>query len=927
MSITFSQPLLLLLLALLPGLVWLGLRGARRTRRTWVIVGLRTASVLFLILAIAGASLVVPQDKLSVVFVVDASDSLGPEGRTSGLEWVREAYKNAGPSDRTGLILFGKDPLVEHDVDERRELGEVLSYPDATATDIPSAIRLALALFPEGTQKRIVLLSDGNNNVGDIEEAARLAAVAGAQIQTHALGETRRNDVSIEAVKAPPRVRRGESFEIEVEVSSTDPRKGTLELLGDGTVIAQRPVDIQAGSNTYIVNVGPQQKGFRRWQARVVGEGDSVHQNNAGAAFTYIESPPRVLVAEEEDGEGGNLEAALKATGLDVTRTNVSRLTRSLAGLSEYAAAALVDVPLEALPDEGRLLQTYVRDLGRGLVAVGGEQSYALGNYFNSPLEATLPVESRLKNKQKDPAVAMVMAIDKSGSMAESHTGEGGVAAGEAPKVDVAKEAALQAAQLLSPEDEFGVVAFDTAARWVIDTQPVGDAGDVGDALAGIQGGGGTNIYGGLADAVRSLKTSKASIKHVILLTDGWSETGNYDDLLAEARSAGITVSTVSAGGGSPNLLRSIAEKGNGAYYVARDNSQIPKIFVKETRLKMRNYIQEKEFTPSITAPSPVLKGLDSIPSLLGYVGTTAKPTASVALSSPEKDPVLAQWQYGLGRAVAWTSDAKSRWSANWIGTTEYARLWSQSVGWVLARPSENLQVEIAQSGGKAKVIVDALKPGGAFLNGAQGKIDVMSPSNELAEARLIQTAPGRYEATIPATEQGSYITSVSLAAAGQVSHAPTTGFAVGYSPEYRFLGTNQLTLTKMASLTGGRELSVPAHAYRHDLSAVVSTRPLWWPLTLLALLLLPLEVAVRRLKSGYLRALRTTRRTVPPAANLETAAPHPHTEPPVPEAVAPPPMEAAEPTGESEQTDATEPMETDPMDRLRLAKNRARRG
>jgi len=923
MRLLFSEPRALLLLFLVPLLVLLGVRALSRTRRSGFIIGLRSVAVVLLILALAGSALGLPERDLSVVFLVDASDSLGSTGRTGAVDWVRESYESAGGADKAGLVLFGKEPLVEQDVGAPGDLSQLLSRPDATATDIPAAIRLAIALFPEGTQKRIVLVSDGNNNVGDIEEAARLAETAGVQIQTHTLGAELQGDVLVESVQAPPRVRAGEGFEIEVTVRSTEARSGTLEVLGDGRVIAQRPVDLEPGANSFVVAVGKQARGFRRWRARVIAGGDTVAQNNQGDGFTYVESPPRVLVAEGEAGEGRNLRAALKATDLDATLINVSALPTSLTALSEYSAVVLVDVPLAALPDQGKLLQTYVRDLGRGLVAVGGEDSYALGNYFDSPLEATLPLDSRLKNKREEPAVAMVMVIDKSGSMAASHTGEGPdgsfQAPGSAPKVDVAKAAAIQSAELLGPDDEFGVVAFDTAARWVVRTAPLTDKADVSNRVAGIQGGGGTNIYSGLAEAIESLKSSKASIKHVILLTDGWSNVGDYDKLLGEARANGITVSTVSAAGGSPELLRSVAQKGNGTFYVANNNADIPKIFVKETKTRLRRYIQEKEFVPTITAPSPVLKGLTSVPSLLGYVGTTPKSTASVALSSTERDPVLAQWQYGLGRSVAWTSDAKARWSRNWIGTQEYARLWSQSVGWVLARPSENLQVQIAHANGEATVEVDALRPDGAYLNGARATVGVVSPSGKVTEAPLTQTAPGRYVAKVPASEPGSYITSVSLAGAGQVTQAPTTGFAVGYSPEYRALGPNKAALAGVARTTGGREIAPPEEAWTHDLAAVLSTRSLTWPLMLFALLLLPVEVAFRRLKLGAL--------PVPPAVVRRRAATSQTTSSVAPstsgETVRSPLAEAA-PVFEPVTPTPDEPQEDDALTRLRSAKRRA---
>jgi Mg-chelatase subunit ChlD len=918
--LTFERPELLPGLLLVPLAVWLGVRTLPRTRRSAIIVSLRAVAITCLTLALAGAGLESPRRDLAVVFLLDASDSVGA-GRQAAEEWVRRAYEEAGSGARAGLVLFGRDALVERDVASvGGEAGRsVLSRPDASATDLGAAMRLALALFPEGSQKRIVLLSDGNDTTGSpeaVEGAARLAAAAGAQVHTRTLGVDRGGDALVEAISAPSRVREGQSFELEVVVRSAEARPATLEAMGDGRVLARRAVRLEPGENRFRIPVGPQPPGFRRWRARVVSPGDSVARNDEGNGFTYVEPPPRVLIVEGEAGEGRNLEDALKATGLDTRRIPVAGLPRGVTELGEYACVVLADVPLEELPDGGKLLQTYVRDLGNGLVAVGGEDSYALGGYFGSPLEAALPLDSRLKNRKEDPAVAVVMKIDKSGSMAEGgDSGGGGVS-----KVDLVKAAASRSAELLGPDDEYGVVAFDTAARWVLPLAPVGKAGDVEATISDVRAGGGTNIYAGLAAAVESLKGSRASVKHVILLTDGWSDAGDYRGLLAKARGANITVSTVSAAGGSPGLLAYLAREGGGQHYVARNGSDIPKILLRETRTKLRHYVQEREFVPDISAPSPVLKGLSAVPPLLGYVLTTPKPTAAVALSAgEERDPVLAQWQYGLGRSVAWTSDAKGRWARKWLGGPEYARLWSQAVGWAMARPSENLQVAVSRTGGEAVVEVDALRPDGSYLNGAEGKVSVVSPSNETTDRILTQTAPGRYEARLPASEEGSYLASVALAADGRTLSAPTTGFAVGYSQEYRATGPDRAAMARVAGLTGGRELGEPREAWGGDLPATRATWPLWWPLTLLALLLLPVEVAARRLKMRALPALpvapraRTPRRKAPvggapflvtPGETARTLAPAPEVE------VAP--AVVADPN--------------DPLERLRGAKRRAGR-
>ncbi len=879
MRVAFEQPLALLLLSLVPLVVWAGSRLRLGPRRRWAAAGLRALSVTLLVLALAGTSVLVPRQRLSVVFLLDVSDSMGQAGRTAAADWVRQAYRDAGPGNLSGLVVFGRQPSVEEEVSPVRALGPILSRPDGSATDLPSAMRLALALFPEGAQKRIVVVSDGNNNVGDLEASARLARSADVQVDAHLVGAEHGPDVMVDSLRAPTRVREGESFELQVAVNSTRAGSGTLEVFGDGNLLARQRVSYEAGRNEYTVGIGRQPRGFHAWQARIVADGDSVPQNDTGNAFTYVQSSPRVLIAEGTRGEGRNLESALRATGLEVTRVGADRIPTDLAGLNQYAAVVLVDVPLSDLSDGGRLLWTYVHDLGRGLIVVGGEGAYAMGDYFRSPLESALPVSSDIRNRAKEPSVALVMVIDKSGSMAACHCGDGGsgVLSGP-PKVDLVKEATIQSAELLGPNDVFGVLAFDSAARWVVRPAPIGNPERIVPRVEGIHGSGGTNIYAGLSEAIDSLKHSDAKIKHVVLLTDGWSTVTNYDQLIAEARRYGITVSTVSAGGGSPQLLSSIARKGGGTFYVADDPSHIPKILTRETRLALRRYVHEEPFVPTITAPSQVLKGIESSPELLGYVATSPKPAATVALSSPDGDPVLAQWQYGLGRAVAWTSDSGVRWAREWVGTSEYARLWSQATDWAIGSPSSNVQVQVGEENGRARFDVDVLRPDGTYLNGARAVLSVVSPDGSVRHERLTQTAPGHYAGEVPASLPGSYVASVSVTRGTQGMTAPTTGFSVGYSPEYRRLSPDGAAMSSLASTGGGRLLSDPGLAFRHDLPAVYSSTPLWWPLALLALLLLPVEVAVRRLRlSGLAAPTAVTRlRPRPPDARASPTAPEP---------------------------------------------------
>lgn len=852
MSLSFSQPWTLLGLSLLPLVVWGGAVRLRGRGLAWAVLSLRCMAVAALVLALAQPVLQLSSRAAGVVFLIDGSDSVSPSDRQAAVEFVRAAQAAAPAGTLTGVVVFGAEPRVEQEPAAGAALGNIETRVDGSATDIAAAVRLGVALFPAGTARRLVLLSDGRSTSSTIEAAVRAVAQAGAPVEVRPIGSARASDAVVESLDAPARVRQGQAFELTASVRSAQSMSAALQILGDGQLIAERQVQLDPGPNQFTVAVPAQPRGFRRWQARLVSNLDTEPRNNRADAFTEVESPPRVLIAEGRTDEGAPIEAALKATGLESVRLPAVQLPRTPSALSEYAAVVLVNVPLAALPDKGDGLRVYVHDLGRGLITVGGDSAYALGAYFDSPLEQALPVESRLRNRKDEPAVALVMAIDKSGSMAVCHCAQGGGPdpPGSTPKVDVAKEAAIRSAAALGPDDEFGVVAFDTAARWVVHTAPLVDKAAAESSVADIQGSGGTNIYGGLAEAIDSLKQSRAAVKHVVLLTDGWSNVGNYDALLAEARAAGITVSTVSAGGGSPELLASIASKAGGVFYQPRSSSEIPEILVRETQSRLRRYVQEETFTPAAAAPSTILKDITTVPPLLGYINTSAKPSATVALLSPSRDPVLAQWQYGLGRSVAWTADAGGRWTREWMGTPQFRRLFSQAVDWARGRPSSNVEAAVHVENGRVRLEVDARTPTGSYLNGAAGSAQVFGPDGGTASAALEQTAPGRYSAELPAGQPGSYVASVSLSTPRERLQTPPVGFGIGYSAEYRESGPDFGALALIAAQTGGAEVKSPADVFRRPVPAGTTSHHLWRPLLLTALLLLPIEVALRRARS-----------------------------------------------------------------------------
>ncbi|MDQ2964582.1 MAG: VWA domain-containing protein, partial [Chloroflexota bacterium] len=643
-----------------------------------------------LVLALAGFQLVLPVDRLATVFVLDLSDSVGTAGREEAVQFVRDSLREMPKGDVAGIVAFGKDALVERLPSDLAEIDQVRSTPVKAATDIGAALRLATALFPDDTQKRIVLLSDGNDTTGSGQTEAALAAARGVQVETRVVGLEGRNEVLVERLQTPTTARLGEEIEATAEIRSTIAQPATVRLFADGTIVGTKRVELVAGVNRVTFQVKPTEPGFHTFRAVVEAAQDTFSQNNRGDSNTIVKGEPRILVLAGDEKVAAELVAALEKERQQVDTMVPEALPSDLAGLATYDSIVLVDVPRIRLSDRQLgLLQVYVRDLGRGLVMVGGPKSFGAGGYTKTPLEESLPVDMGVRDRQKQPDVALVVVIDKSGSMDACHCNTfdggpgGGSGIGGVRKVDIGKEAILRAAAAMTAVDEFGVVAFDQDAHWVVRTQPLGQIGNLQGAIAGIQPLGNTNIFAGLDQAVQSLETAKATRRHIILLTDGWSNSGQYDAIIERMKAAGITLSTVGAGGGANPFLEGLAKKGGGRFYNAANPASIPDIFLKETQQVAGQQIVEEVFHPIQTSNSPILRGLDQgFPQLLGYNGTTAKSAAQTVLVTARDDPLLAQWQYGLGRSVAWTSDSTGRWARSWLGWTGFSKFFSQLVGW-----------------------------------------------------------------------------------------------------------------------------------------------------------------------------------------------------------------------------------------------------
>ena len=807
-------------------------------------------------LAVLAVALVNPKmfkatNALDVVLGVDLSRSVGQEGWEKAREFLEAASRIQERETRTGLLVFGRLPEWEFLPRQNSPVADFASRLDREETDIQAALQAALAQVGEGRQGKILLLSDGNENRGETARVIPLLRSQGAQVWALPVSLSRgRNEIYLSDLVLPRRVDSAEGFEITGKIESLRDATARVKLLRDGFLATEQEIQLKAGANQLNFRESLKERGSHTYELLVEARDDTLAENNLLQGVVEVQGPPRVLLLSSQREGQRFLARVLQVQGYAVVESAPEANALTLPELSSFDLVVLDNVPAFQLSHaKMENIEKYVRDLGGGLLVIGGSQSYGAGGYYRTPLERILPVDMRPPARLDLPHVALLFVLDKSGSMGAGPEGS--------TKLDLAKAAAIAAADVMNPTDQVGILSFDAAWDWTLPFRPVGKGEWISEGLASLQSDGGTDLFKAMVEGYRGIATKEAAIKHVIVLSDGLTDKADFHGLVQRMVRDGITVSTVSVGNDADvQLMADIAKDGKGRGYVALDPSTIPQIFTTETLLISRDLLVEKIITPRVVASVGPLKGIaqGNLPSLRGYVLTYPKPRAELLMKA-DNDPLLVSWRHGLGRVMAFTSDLSGRWGKEWVAWQGFPQWASQLARDTLRKVLETRnRTNFQPEGESVKVVADFVSKDGRFLNHLRLKGNIAAPNQTTQDQAFQQTAPGRYEGKFTPSQRGIHF--LTLYAEGKADEAPlpvaTVPYVAPYPKEYRELKPNMKLLSRLTEETGGEMLD--PDKIEEGIKRLYTPTPgkgrrgqeTWWPLAGLGLFFFLADLVLR---------------------------------------------------------------------------------
>ncbi len=872
LPIQFDNPGALLLSLLIVPIVWFGWRhltGMSVVRRG-IICSLRSLVVVLIAVTIAQPKWLERSESMTVILMIDRSNSISHQLEAYALDYLRQASddpEGKQPFDRLGVINIGGEARVVQAVDRATILDPGTTIEERNATNLAHAVRLGLAIAPRDSAVRFVLVSDGNETTGNVMAVAEIAQANKIPIDVLKLTYDYQKEVLFERIMAPSMAREGQPISLRFALRSRQATTGRLSLYQNDTLIdlspeeqssMSVPVALDEGINVRTVTLTLSQKGPQRFRAVFEPDNpddDPIASNNRADAVVVVGGEGRVLVIHEVAEETASFRAAMHDAAIDVDTALPNEVTSDLLFLSAYDSIVLANVPAHAFgAGVDDALRRYVHDIGGGLIMLGGPDSFGAGGWINSEVSKALPVRLDPPEKSQMPKGALVCIMHSSEIPQGNYWGQ---------------QCAISAVEALSRLDDVGVIDFDwgvggpnNGCNWVFPLGPAGDKSAPISAIKKMTMGDMPDFTPSMQMALTALQNNKAGQKHVIIISDG-DPSPPSQAMLNQFIAAKISISTVIAGGhGNPQdvqQMANIARQTGGTAYNPQRPNQMPKIFIKEAMIVRRSLIVEGETYQTIHQPTgrpgPFVGRWPALPTVQGYVLTAPRPgyDPEIVSNFGDRDPIMAQWQYGLGKSVAFTSDVSSRWALAWVDWADFQAFWEQIVRWSMrpAAPS-NIQQSTRVEGNKAVVEVNVLGSDNSFAN--FGKISgvVISPDLKEQLFNLQQIGPGKWRGEYTVDREGSWIANMIYENPEGDRSSIQSGVSVPYSPEFSSLRDNAPLLQAVYQATHGRDLpGDPKQAdlfNREGLETPKSLTDIWPLMAIIAASLFLMDVAARRL-------------------------------------------------------------------------------
>ncbi|MEI6521202.1 MAG: VWA domain-containing protein, partial [bacterium] len=823
MSLRFTNPQYLFLLPLFIIYIWYVSRHTLAELDKWrdrVSFWIRTVVGTAIILAISGIQIIKPTTNLCTSFVVDLSFSSQPM-QQEALSYIQEAIKKKHSGDLITVVAFGGDAWLDKSAEDKEgKIDRIYSLPKKSRTNISAGIQLAMAAFPEEAGKQIVILTDGNENQGNVLSQAEIAAANDIKISVIPLKRNNTNEVLLSKITAPSVTKIGSPINISVTAETTKDITGKLNIYRNDTLYDSKTVKLQTGKNIFSFDDFLNGAGLFQYKATIeVPKGnDELPDNNQVYCYTRVAGKTSTLIVEGAEGDGEHLAQTLKTNGIEVVLGKAENVPKNLAECSKWDSIIFANVPAwQISPNSIAAIQGAVKDTGMGFMMTGGTDSFGAGGYFSTQIENILPVSMDTRKKKKYSSIAIVLVIEYLEEQAITNR---------------SIEAAKATVDMLLPTDKIGVenCGYDKNL-WPIPMQPVQDKekikAEMDQKLQEMYDP--PSYESHLQEAANVLMNTKADVKHILLVGDGDAYMPNT--MLATIRKIkreGITVSAISTGvDGPPGLaeMQKIASQGGGVAYEAKRPEDLPRLLVRDQQSVTRPPIYEKPFRViPIDTTHASTKDIDwgNAPPLMGYTITSNKenaPTARILLSSPENDPIFAVWQYGLGKTAAFASEPSSHWGLHWMDWPDEQKFWMQSTRWILRNTKESdLQLDVFEQNSKGIISIEAVDKNGQYKNGLNLSARVshiqndafLDPKTETEMVDINQSAPGHYEGFFNAGDNGAYqITVIDTKTNGEKSLQQAT-LVIPYSPEYGIMKNNDSLISQIVE-TGKGEVNPPA--------------------------------------------------------------------------------------------------------------------